>query len=269
MRKDHITPFQLERSAVRGRLVRLEKSLESIIEWRTYPPIVQKTLADFLVITVALASTLKYKGVFTLQAKGDGPIRIMIADFTHDGHLRGYAQFDEKILKSMDQALLEKEGVMALFGKGLLAFTVDQGIYAERYQSIVGLLYPSLAECINHYFEQSEQLRTFIKVLTEKSKKGHWHGTGLMIQALPLVLKGMDLQEDNWERAYILCNSVTPKEMISQTLSDEEVIFRLFHEETPRIYEKHPFLAQCRCSRERIYRILKSFSEKDIRPHKG
>src|SRR3546814_9768423 len=110
-----------------------------------------------LALCGGLASLIKYDGVFTLQASGDGPLRMMVVDVTSDGEMRGYAGFDSARLESVLQDNGAEPTVPQLFGKGYLAFTVDQGKYSERYQGIVALTGDTLAACLQPYFLQSEQ----------------------------------------------------------------------------------------------------------------
>ena len=167
---DHALPFQLDALGVRGRLIRLGPALDAIVERHGYPLAVARPLAEAMVLCACLATSLKYDGIFTLQISGDGPIRLLVTDLTTDGAIRGYAQFDSWKLAV---ALGVQGGgagntdvpdgyVPKLFGKGRLAFTVDQGRHTERYQGIVPLEGPTLADCAHTYFRQSEQLPTGI-----------------------------------------------------------------------------------------------------------
>ena len=146
---DRIIPFQIEASQLRGRLVRLGPLVEEILRHHSYPPLVATRLAEALAITAALAAALKYDGIFTLQIKGDGPVRLLVADATSAGQMRGYAQFDEGAVRAL-AAVEPDPSVPRLFGAGYLAFTVDQGQHSERYQGIVELVGMTLADCIAH-----------------------------------------------------------------------------------------------------------------------
>ena len=123
------------------------------------------TALTVVAIAAALAGTLKYEGVFTLQVKGDGPDRLMVTDVTTDGGIRGYAQFDAEKVKALGDGPVS---VPKLFGAGYLAFTVDQGTHTERYQGIVELTGSTLAECAHHYFRQSEQFQAGLKTASRE-----------------------------------------------------------------------------------------------------
>src|SRR5579862_5509004 len=139
---DLVQPFQIDAPGLRGRLVRLGASVDEVLRRHDYPEPVARLLGETLALTAALAGALKYDGVFSLQTKGDGPIRMMVADITSAGAMRGYAAFDEQALADAlagaGTAPLAAP-VPRLLGRGHLAFTVDQGAASERYQGIVEL----------------------------------------------------------------------------------------------------------------------------------
>jgi molecular chaperone Hsp33 len=232
---DKALPFQLDALGVRGRLVRLGSSLDQVIERHGYPLAVARPLAEAMVLCAALATSLKYDGIFTLQITGDGPIRLLVADLTTDGALRGYAQFDSwKLAVALGGASEAPEGyVPRLFGRGRLAFTVDQGQHTQRYQGVVPLEGATLADCAHTYFRQSEQLPTGIKITARREerdgphgKEGHWRAAALMVQQMPEFDAGRidadrEQREDDWRRAVILMASATEAEMVDRKLRGE------------------------------------------------
>jgi len=261
---DRVLPFQLDALGVRGRLVRLGPSLDAIIERHGYPLAVARPLAEAMVLCVALATSLKYDGIFTLQISGDGPIRLLVTDLTTDGALRGYAQFDSWKLA---------DGyVPKLFGQGRLAFTVDQGQNTQRYQGVVPLEGATLADCAHTYFRQSEQLPTGIKLVARRDETAdgnHWRASALVVQQMPEFDAGridvdQEQREDDWRKAVILMASATEKEMLDPALPGKTLLFRLFHAEGARLFERRAFEARCRCSRERIDRVLKSIKREEL-----
>jgi molecular chaperone Hsp33 len=172
---------------------------------------------------------LKFEGVFTLQTKGDGPVGMAVVDMTTDGELRGYADFDASRLVSAGGASTGKAAAARdLLGEGYIAFTVDQGPHSERYQGIVDLRGETLAECLQHYFRQSEQLKTAVK-LSAGQYDGAWRAGGLLLH-----------------------------------LPDYDLLYRLFHDERVRVYNPRPLTTGCRCSRARIERILRSLPRKEV-----
>jgi len=270
---DLVQPFQIDPFGLRGRLVRLGPLLDEILTRHAYPEPVAVILGEAIALAAALAGALKYEGVFTLQTKGDGPIRLLVADVSSDGAVRGYAQYDEaKLAKALAAmpggASAIGDSVPRLLGAGYLAFTVDQGDDTERYQGIVEIVGKTLAECAQHYFRQSEQLQAGLKLAVARAGEGQaWRAGGLMLQRVPpeggLAPIGDDV-EDAWRRVMVLMSSTTPDELVAPDLPPRRLLWRLFHEEGVRVYETHPVEARCRCSRERIARILLSFPPDEI-----
>ncbi len=284
--QDGALPFQLDALGVRGRLVRLGPSLDAVIERHGYPLAVARPLAEAMVLCAALATSLKYDGIFTLQISGDGPIRLLVTDLTTDGALRGYAQFDSwKLAVALgtgnkgagnDKTPLgvdAPEGyVPKLFGRGRLAFTVDQGQHTQRYQGVVPLEGATLADCAHTYFRQSEQLPTGIKIAARRTSNGgthHWRAAALMVQQMPEFDAGRidvdrEQREDDWRKAVILMASATENEMLDPGLPAITLLHRLFHAEQARLFARRPFVARCRCSRERIDRVLRSIRREEL-----
>ncbi|MGE5202637.1 MAG: Hsp33 family molecular chaperone [Acidobacteriota bacterium] len=266
---DLVQPFEIQPFRLRGRLVRLGPMLDTIVKRHDYPAPVATLLGEAIALAVALASALKYDGVFTLQTKGDGAIRLLVADVTSAGAVRGYAQYDAaKLAEAMTGSSAGPGSVPRLMGAGYLAFTVDQGEDTERYQGIVALEGATLADCIHHYFRQSEQIATGIKVAVAQGEDGAWRGGCLMVQRLPAeeraeMVATREEIEDGWRRALILMGSSTSAELTDAALSPEALLYRLFHEDGVRVFRVHGVRAECRCSRERIERVLRSLPSDD------
>jgi len=272
---DQAQPFQLDALGVRGRLVRLGPSLDAVIERHGYPLAVARPLAEAMVLCTALATSLKYDGIFTLQISGDGPIRLLVTDLTTEGALRGYAQFDSwKLAVALGAGKSEAPDgyVPKLFGRGRLAFTVDQGQHTQRYQGVVPLEGATLADCAHTYFRQSEQLPTGIKIAARRTIDGgthHWRASALMVQQMPEFDAGRidvdhEQREDDWRKAVILMASATEAEMLDPNLPGATLLHRLFHAEGARLFPRRAFTARCRCSRERIDRVLRSIKREEL-----
>jgi molecular chaperone Hsp33 len=221
---------------------------------------------------VLLAGALKYDGVFTLQTKGDGPVRLLVADVKTDGAVRGYAQYDAQRLGEVVPPNGPEGGdspsVPQLLGAGYIAFTVDQGDDTERYQGIVEIVGATLAECAQHYFRQSEQIQAGLKLAVARAgEEGSWRAGGLMVQRVPPeggLAPIADDVEDAWRRVMVLMSSATSAELVAPDLPPRRLLWRLFHEEGVRVYQTHPVEARCRCSRERIAGILRAFPADEI-----
>jgi molecular chaperone Hsp33 len=261
---DIVQPFQIDASHLRGRLVRVGPVLDEILSKHAYPEPVARLLGETITLAITLAGALKYEGIFTLQTKGDGPISLMVADVTSTGDIRGYAQFDAERLAAADIA--STAPVPALLGNGYLAFTVDQGEHTERYQGIVELSGDTLSDGIQHYFRQSEQLDTGIKVAVAFTDLG-WRGGALMLQRLPedqvQRTLGSDVADD-WRRAMVLMGTCTDQEMLDPNLPANDLLFRLFHEDGVRVWAPTNLNASCRCSRDRVATVLASLPRDEI-----
>jgi molecular chaperone Hsp33 len=260
---DLVQPFQLEVSNVRGRAVRLGAVLDDVLGRHDYPRVIEQIVAEAIAATVLLASLLKYEGVFTLQAKGDGPLSLMVVDVTTSGDVRAYARFDAERLPDAAAA-----DIPALFGAGYLAFTVDQGDKSEGYQGIVALEGTSLADSLSHYFTQSEQLLTDAKMAARRYPDG-WRAGGVLIQHLPdedagRVIKTPGEDEEDWRRVTILMNTVAEVELLDRTLHLNGLLFRLFHEEQVRVFPPHAIQRGCRCSAERVENVLRSIAREEL-----
>lgn len=270
-------PFQVPALDLRGRLIRLGPSLDIMIERHNYPPAVAELLAEAMTLAATLASSIKYDGIFTLQIRGDGPVRLLVTDVTSTGQMRGYAQFDRAAL---DAALAEGapdiSPVPRLLGAGTLAFTVDQGPETERYQGVVALEGATLAECAQGYFKQSEQLKTGLRLAVSRQVNGageghaHWRGAALMIQRLPgeLTVDGFsddsDEADERWRVAIIKLSTTTDQEMLDGGLAGEQLLYRLYHEEGVHASPPRHLQFGCRCSRQRIENVLRSFPREEI-----
>ena len=280
---DFVQPFQIEGHGVRGRMVRLDRTASEIIEKHAYPEAVAHLLTEMMALAAILAATLKYEGVFTLQAKGNGAVRLMVADVTSGGNVRGYAQFDREAVEAVPSA---SANLMRLTGGGYLAFTVDQGEHAERYQGIVELEGSSLVDCIHHYFQQSEQLQAAFKLAVEHHAGG-WRAGAIMLQRLPheggsgwtpegsrphdwqggdgeAFESSAEEAEDAWRRAVVLMASAQERELLGPETGINDLLYRLFHEDGVRVYTGHDLKAQCRCSRGRVETVLKSLGADEL-----
>jgi len=271
---DLVQPFQIDPFRLRGQLVRLGPVVDEILTRHDYPEPVAELLGTAIALAVALARALKYEGVFTLQTKGDGPVRMMVADVTTAGAIRGYAQFDqEKLARAMAAAQASgndlQGSVPRLLGAGYLALTVDQGEHTDRYQGIVELNGATLAQCIHHYFRQSEQVEAGLKVaiarIPDADGAKRWRAGCLMIERLPIEDEmKRDAEDEGWRRAMILMSSSTSQELVDPRLAPQVLLYRLFHEDGVRAYKPRPLAAQCRCSRERVETVLRALGPDDL-----
>lgn len=262
---DCVQPFLIDASGLNGRFVRLGEAIDGILDRHDYPDPVKVLLGEFLALGAGLATALKYDGVFTIQTKGDGPVPMMVADVTSDGDLRGFAQVSGEV---PDAESIGDAPVPRLLGGGYLAFTVDPGPGMDRYQGIVELSGATLEDCVHHYFQQSEQFATALKLAAGRAADGGWRAGYLSIQRLPEEggLAGASAGdhvegeasggEDDWRRAVMLLATAKTDEMLDPELTPDRLLFRLFHEDGVRVFEPRALADRCRCSRSRTGRML-------------
>ena len=285
---DTVRAFQIEGLGVRGRILRLGPLVDRVLSSHAYPEPVSRALGEALALTAMLGTALKFSGRLTLQTQGDGPVTTLVADYETDetgltrGRLRGHAIIDHARLA--EHAAASDAGPGALLGKGYLAMTIDQGADMERYQGIVALDAEGLAASAHEYFASSEQIATRIRLaagsLYRRDATGHgastWRAGAIMIQHLANDggLTGHREEEDktrpptdeeeNWNRAAILLATVEDYELLDPELAPETLLYRLFHEDGVRAYDPEHLVFGCRCSRERMGEVLRSFGAEEI-----
>jgi molecular chaperone Hsp33 len=260
-----LRPFQLERSALRGRVVRLGALVDLVLTRHDYPEPVGRMLGELFVLAATLAGGLKFNGTFSLQIQSDGPVSLMLADCTNEGAMRGYARYDEARL-----AQTNGTDVQALLGHGRLAFTVDQNQLGQAYQGIVELSGPTLTDCMQAYFRQSEQLKTGLKIAVDRiadDEGTRWRAGGIMIQRLADEARDDSSEEqalEDWRRTMLLLGTATAAELVDPQLAPERLLLHLFHEEGVRVFTPHGLRFGCRCSRERVETMLRRFPEHEL-----
>ncbi len=272
---DFSQPFQVDKQGVRGRFVRLGPAADEIIGRHGYPDTVSFVLAEMLALAATLATALKFDGIFTLQIRSDGPVSVLVADFESPGQMRAYAKYDaEAVAALVARAGRSDIGITELLGSGYFSWTVDHRLDADRYQGIVALTGKTLAECAEHYFEQSEQLRAAIKlaVAREMSPDGtyRWRTAGMMVQNLASE-GGTPRDEDvktvdpaDWEHVLALFRTLTEAELVDPSLPAQRLLYRLFHEDGVWVYDALPLVAACRCSRDKVIGVLNTFSPPEL-----
>lgn len=253
--------FTIAERHVRGRLVRLGPVLNTIMAAHSYPPAAEKLLAEALVLTALLGSTLKGEGgQLTLQAQtGGGPVELLVCDYK-GGELRGYLKFDAERLAEVGS----DPTLFALFGEGFLAITFDQAANAERYQGIVPLEGASIGDAAEHYFEQSEQIPSLVRLAARHDAEAGCVAGGLLLQHLPEGEVGRDrlhVRHDlpEWEHAKTIATTLKADELTDPATSLETLAWRLFHEDEVRVEPGDVVSRGCRCSVDYFAGVLSKF----------
>ncbi len=262
-----VTPFHLPGQPVRGRLVRLGPLADALLTRHRNHPAVTRLAGEALALVAGLAAALKFRGSFSLQIKGDGPVTMLLADCTDAGALRGYARAESEKLAALLETTPEPSAA-ALVGGGYLALTADQGPDTERYQGIVSIAGRSLADMALHYFATSEQLRCQLRLAAAQGPAG-WRASALILEKVAGA-GGIDpeldaaAQEESWRAATLLAATVTDEELLDDTLAPERLLYRLFHTAGVAADRPRALAYGCRCSRQRLSGILEGFAADDL-----
>ena len=283
---DTILPFQLDRADIRGRVARLDATLETILAQHEYPRPVAALVAEAALLTALIGQTIKLRWKLSLQVRGQGPIRLIATDYFgpsaegEPARLRAYAGYEAEGIAAAGERPFD------LIGEGLFAILIDQGPGTSPYQGITPVAGHSLAHCAETYFAQSEQLPTrFALAMAEAREPGeaaHWRGGGVMLQHMPKgspvadrgasgfdgllaaqdVLEGTDAE--NWRRAVTLLETAEEVELMGPHVGSDGLLLRLFHEEAPRVFAPQPVQFGCTCSPEKVVMSLAECSTEEI-----
>jgi molecular chaperone Hsp33 len=262
-----VVPFFLPQRPVRGRLVRLGPLADALLTRHDNQPVVTALVGQALALAAGLSTALKFQGSFSLQAKGDGPVSMLLADCTDAGELRGHALTNKAKLETL-LARDPEPSAEALLGSGYLAFTVDQGGAQNRHQGIVSLAGSSLAEMALHYFDTSEQLLCQVRLACAQTSAG-WRAGALILEkvagagGIDPALSEAD-QAESWHTATTLAATLTERELLDDDLAPDRLLYRLFHTEGVAADRARALSFGCRCSRARLASILEGFPTEDL-----
>ncbi|GAA0297092.1 Hsp33 family molecular chaperone HslO [Rhodovulum strictum] len=283
---DTVLPFQLDRSDIRGRVARLDGVLDQVLAQHRYPPEIDALVTEAVLLTALIGQTIKLRWKLSLQVRGDGPARLIATDYyapTEPGapaRIRAYASFDAARLTP---------GVVpfSLIGQGYFAMLIDQGRDMQPYQGITPIAGGSLSACAETYFAQSEQLPTRFALGFGRARlpgqPERWRAGGVMLQLMPAasitapaeggsgtdgLLQAGDIlggdEAEAWTRANLLLDTVEDMELIGPAVQPTEMLVRLFHEESPRVFDAQPVQFGCTCSEDKVRQSLSIYSAKDI-----
>ena len=241
---DTIQRILFEDADVRGVVSRLDASYTAVMERNNYPPIVRQLLGEMLAAVTLMSSTLKFDGRLILQAQGEGAVRLLMAECSHHHQVRGIAR--------LEGDLPDAQSFADIFQSGRLALTIEPA-QGQRYQGVVPMEEATLSACLEEYFSRSEQLPTRIKLACDGD-----HAAGMLLQVLPAT-QG---KAEDWNRIGMLADTLKVDELLS--LDNEEMLYRLFHEENCRLYEPQALEFHCDCSKERCQRALQLVGREEL-----
>jgi molecular chaperone Hsp33 len=274
--RDCLHRFMFEQYPIRGHLVHLDAAWGALIEHRLYPAPIRDTLGEAVAASLLLAATIKFEGVLSLQLQGDGPVHLMLAQCTSGLGVRGLARYKESGFAAAGAgagagagggggAAADAAGIADLIGAGNLTVTLETDDGSQRYQGIVPIAGRRLAESLQVYFENSEQLPTRLWLHADATGV-----SGMLLQRLPGAAASPGVHaadtaavDDAWRRVQLIGETLTAGEL--RTLGDAEILHRLFNEDDVRLYEPAPVYFRCRCSRERVGGMLQSLGEAETR----
>jgi molecular chaperone Hsp33 len=257
---DLVTAFQIEGQPVRGRLVRLGPAVDDILTRHDYPEAAANLLGEACALAALVGASLKFEGRLILQAQGDGPVAYVVADYDTTGALRGYCRYDADRVAEASGGFA-RPGAKTLLGDGVFIMTIDQGADTERYQGVTPIEGETLALSAEHYFAQSEQTPTKVRLAVgqvQTTGAPVWRAGGLILQNIAGD-EARGPTEDAWETAQAYIATLGEDELVDPTITPEQLLYRLFHETGVRMFEPRPLRAFCRCSQDRIEGVLKSF----------
>ena len=241
--QDLLRRFLFEDIGVRGLWVKLSASWQAARQHQHCPENMQLQLGQALSAVVLLSSTIKFDGSMILQAQGDGALKLLVAQATHDRKIRGLIKGEGPV---------NTDSLQEMFGEARLVLTITSEA-AKPYQGIVPLQGNNLAAMLETYFSQSEQLNTRLWLFADQTK-----AAGLLLQELPAKLK----DNEDWERIVLLADTVTAPEMLD--LDCEDLLYRLFNEEQVRLFAGEPVVFDCSCSRTKIENALRMLGRPEL-----
>jgi len=247
--EDVLHRFMLERAGVRGVLVRLGAAWREVAGRSAYPAALRSVLGQTLASSALLTGNIKLEGALSVELKSTGPLRLLFAECTDQGRLRGLARWSDPLPETLNLAELPK---------AIMAITIGAAERGQRYQGLVDLQHPDLASALENYFSQSEQLPARIVLAADGE-----HAVGLMLQKLPDE-GGIDAvqDEDAWTRIQHLTATLGAEELLST--APEQLLYRLYHEESVRLFEPRSLAFGCSCTRERVEAVLRSLGRDEV-----
>lgn len=244
---DILQRFIFEHAHIRGEIVHIEKTFQTIMNQRDYPPMVKNLLGEAIVSCLLLASSIKFEGSLNLQFQGDERLPLLLVQCDHQLNIRAFAKYKEH-LEIIDYATAFLQGQMVL--------AIHQDNQTQTYQSAIPIQATSMSENLMHYFAQSEQIATKVWLAVNDEM-----AAGMLLQLMP----GDDTvqREQFWEYAVQLGQTVSEEELL--TLDNQTLIYRLYNETEIRIFEPRSTRFQCRCSPEKMKQVITILGEKEAK----
>ncbi len=248
MQTDILNRYLFDNLHARGELVNLSQTFQEIVAPHNYPSGVKNLLGELVAATCLLTATLKFEGEIAVQLQGDGPIGYMAVNGNNLQEMRGIARMSSET---------DATSLQDLIGKGNMVITIRPK-NGEPYQGVVALEEETLAECLAHYFEVSEQIPTKIWLFTDENTS---QIAGTLIQLLPDAGDKAQ-QEADFDHLCQLTNTIKSDEIFS--VDSQELLYRLYHQEEVRLFEPQAISYKCSCSEEKCLNAISQIEPSEL-----
>lgn len=243
---DSLQRFILESTPVRGEIVHLDATWRAVLERRDYPESLRKLFGEMMAAGALLSATLKFDGALIMQMQGEGPVKLLVVEVTSEQTMRATAKWDGECAIG---------DLKSLLGNGRFVITIVPNEGKQTYQGVVSLEGDTVAEVLEHYMLQSEQLETRLWLACDECQ-----AAGLMLQKMP---GAQSKDADAWNRAVKLAETITAQELLR--LPARDIVHRLYHEEDVRLFDPRPVAFRCSCTRERVTSMLRMLGREEVR----
>ena len=279
---DFVQAFTIDRSVIRGRVVRLQETVQTILSQHRYPVVICDVLAQMMLVAAMLSSNLKASGILTLEIRGSQAVKFMVVDAAYGGKLRGYARLSTEAHHRRHVHKLGRRrtpvSMQELVGEGYICITLDRGRKTQPYQGVIALPDADFSHAVREYFTQSQQVDMDMRLVVQRPAPRHgihgWAAGGMFIERMPDSGSEPDRApgkhhsaeeaEDLWERSCMFLESCTPDELLSPHLSGWDLLRRLFGMDGVWAYAPQPLMHACRCSRERVRSVLQTLDRQEL-----
>lgn len=247
MAQDSIQRFLFKEHSIRGQFIQLHAAWQQMTKDRHYPAAISQLLGELTAISVIMANGLKHEGKITLQIQGKGPVNLLVVEVTHDFKIRGVAK--------TSQPISDQQGLDQLLGDGQILVTLENSQTGHHFQSYVAREADTVAKCFETFFKQSEQLPSSLWLAADENHLG-----GLILQKMPETDRH---DEDAWDRVSHLAGTVKEAELMQ--LPTQELLHRLFHEETIELFDEQKVIYECPQNKERVDMMIRQLGEEEAR----
>ncbi|MBS9781842.1 MAG: Hsp33 family molecular chaperone HslO [Gammaproteobacteria bacterium] len=242
--KNKIQKFLLNDLDVRGVIVHLDSEWQELLSRRSYDSHINELLGQSTAATLLMSANVKFEGNLLLQLQSQGALSMLLVQADNNNHFRALAQCEKSNELSLTQMTPD----------GLIAIIIEAKIGEKPYQGLVGIESDSMAENLETYFNQSEQLKTLLVLRADNEQIA-----GILLQVLP----NANISDDDWQRLRHISETLNLAEL--KTTDTQTMIERIFAEDDKTVYEPSPAKFECGCSDERTLSMLSALDESELK----